>query len=196
MVMTRRVQPVVFTRRAVLVAGAATVTRSLVGCDSTVGYIAEAIAIAAADLVSVYFTGVPIGTLVAGTIHSIQAANASGSTPSPSSSLPLKYQNSMTQEPFDFSNLSARGEGALMSMSTDGPHSHSALNDTGEDIDFVKLVKDDGTFDEVNSAKNGFLFAQKWLSNHDLHLTGLTTRYAKIYYQTVNGRKGVITNLT
>lgn len=182
------------SRRAFLQGGAALATGTVLGCsnisDEDVAYIVEALVVAAADIVGVYLIGVPVGTMAAGAVRTVSAADSDNPNPSV---VDVQYESSQgTGQVYDFQGLPKNSDAqGHISMDTQGPGWVQRLNTINETIEYVELIADDGSsVKPTYQGQSGFL-SSPWRPGEDLHLTGVPAKfYSQLFYQTQKGNQG------
>lgn len=170
------------------------------GDSEDYSYILEALAVAAADIVGVYLIGVPVGTMVAGAVKVVKAAD--GGDPQPTgvnvsySSMASQGNGMVTEYDFPGMGRSSDKKGKA-SMDTQGAGWVQVQNTTDDTIEYVKLLrKSKAEVLPTNKGMSGFL-NRTWEPGEDLYLTGLppydaTDPYTTLIFQTTKGQQGTI----
>lgn len=188
-------------RRLFMQASGLIAASTVCGCeDESDNYILAAVAVAVADIAGVYLIGVPVGTLVAGAVTTVKAADSGRSTPD---DIDVRYdapssQGVGTVTHHDYSGMPRTSDRkGKVSMDAQGKGWVQTQNTTDESIEYVKLIADNGAeILPTNKGLSGFL-DDNWEAGDDLYLTGVPENYnySRLFFQTTTGKQGYI-NLT
>lgn len=191
-------------RRHFLQLSGAVVAGSLIGCSGSGGgsggdgdtdwsYIIGALAVAAADILGVYFCGVPVGTIAKGAVETIDAAESNDPRPS---TVDIRHEPSPSQGMGDLVSYNMPRVSDAKGVSTidlSGIQWVQLANPHGDDIEHVTLLTADGS--EVlpqNAGMKGQL-PDRWRPGADLYMVGLPMAdFKKVKFQTTSGKTGEI----